>query len=67
MLAAEMSFLLATAYHLSGFDEILREDLANDKYVYGGFSAGAMAICETIRHYGHDHFITGVRTGGLWN
>ena len=50
-------FLLATAYHLSGFDEILREDLANDKYVYGGFSAGTMAICKTIRFYGHDHLV----------
>ena len=50
-------FLLATAYHLSGFDEILRDDLANDKYVYGGFSAGTMAICKTIRFYGHDHLV----------
>ena len=50
-------FLLATAYHLSGFDEILREDLANDKYVYGGFSAGTMAICKTIKFYGHDHLV----------
>ncbi len=48
-------FLLATAYRLSDFDEILREDLARDKYVYGGFSAGIMAICKTIRFYGHDH------------
>ncbi len=45
-------FLLATAYHLSGFDEILREDLANDKYVYGGFSAGTMAICRELEIYG---------------
>ena len=50
-------FLLATAYHLSGFDEILREDLAKDKYVYGGFSAGIMAICKTIRFYGHDYLV----------
>ncbi len=50
-------FLLATAYHLSGFDEILREDLANDKYVYGGFSAGTIAICKTIRFYGHNHLV----------
>ena len=50
-------FLLETAYHLSGFDEILREDLANDKYVYGGFSAGIMAICKTIKVYGHDHLV----------
>lgn len=50
-------FLLATAYHLSGFDEILREDLAKDKYAYGGFSAGTMAICKTIKFYGHDHLV----------
>lgn len=50
-------FLLATAYRLSGFDEILREDLTKDKYVYGGFSAGTMAICKTIKFYGHDHLI----------
>ena len=50
-------FLLATAYRLSGFDEILREDLARDKYVYGGFSAGIMAICKTIRFYEHDHLV----------
>lgn len=50
-------FLLATAYRLSGFDEILREDLARDKYVYGGFSAGIMAICKTVRFYGHDHLV----------
>ena len=49
--------MLATAYRLSGFDEILREDLARDKYVYGGFSAGIMAICKTIRFYGHDYLI----------
>ena len=55
--SGENVFLLATVYHLSGFDEILREDLANDKYVYGGFSAGTMAICKTIRIYGHDHLV----------
>ena len=50
-------FLLATAYHLSGFDEILREDLAKDKYAYGGFSAGTMAICGTIKFYGYGHLV----------
>lgn len=50
-------FLLATAYHLSGFDEILREDLAKDKYAYGGFSAGIMSICKTIKFYGHNHLV----------
>lgn len=47
--------MLATAYCLSGFDEILREDLAEDKYVYGGFSAGTMAICKTIKVYEYGH------------
>lgn len=50
-------FLLATAYRLSGFDKILREDLADDKYVYGGFSAGAETICKTMKFYGHDHLV----------
>ena len=50
-------FLLATAYRLSGFDEILREGLAMDEYVYGGFSAGIMVICKTIRLYGHDYLV----------
>ena len=50
-------FLLATAYRLSGFDEFLREDLARDKYVYGGFSAGIMVICKTLRLYGHDYLV----------
>jgi dipeptidase E len=48
-------FLLATAYLLSGFDGILREDLTKDKYVYGGFSAGAIVTCNTIKFYAHDH------------
>lgn len=53
-------FLLATAFRLSGFDEILREDLASDKYVYSGFSAGTMVICKTLRFYGHDHLVPDV-------
>lgn len=50
-------FLLATAYRLSGFGDILREDLAADKYVYGGFSAGAMVLCKTLRCYGYAHLV----------
>ncbi|MCR5832824.1 MAG: Type 1 glutamine amidotransferase-like domain-containing protein [Candidatus Saccharibacteria bacterium] len=54
-------FLLATAYHLSGFDEILRQDLAEDKYVYGGFSAGTMVICKELEIYGgHAYLIPDV-------
>lgn len=50
-------FLLAAAYRLSGFDEILRKDLAKDKYVYGGFSAGIMVICKTVKFYGYGHLV----------
>ncbi len=50
-------FLLATAFRLSGFDKILRKDLASDKYVYGGFSAGTMVICKTLKFYGHGHLV----------
>ena len=46
-------FLLATAYHLSGFDEVARRDLDQDKYVYGGGSAGAMVTVDTLKYYGH--------------
>ena len=54
-------FLLATAYQLSGFDEILRQDLARDKYVYGGFSAGTMVICKGLEIYGgHAYLIPDV-------
>ncbi len=47
-------FLLSTACHLSGFDEIVLEDLKQDKYVYGGGSAGAMVTADTLKYYGHD-------------
>ena len=50
-------FLLAAAYRLSGFDEILREDLAKDKYVYGGFSAGTVVICKMVKFYGYGHLV----------
>lgn len=52
-------FLLATAYRLSGFDEILRNDLSNNKYVYGGFSAGTLVICKDIRLYEYGHLVPG--------
>lgn len=50
-------FLLAAACHLSGFDEIVRNDLKQDKYVYGGNSAGAMLAADTLKYYGHDHLM----------
>lgn len=49
------AFLLSAAYHLSGFDEIVLGDLKQDKYVYGGNSAGAMVAADTLKYYGHDH------------
>ncbi|MCR5832886.1 MAG: Type 1 glutamine amidotransferase-like domain-containing protein [Candidatus Saccharibacteria bacterium] len=50
-------FLLAAACHLSGFDKIVRNDLKQDKYVYGGNSAGAMLAADTLKYYGHDHLM----------
>ena len=42
------TYLLATALHLSGMDKILRNDLAKDKYVYAGYSAGAMVASKNL-------------------
>lgn len=44
-------YSLATTMHFSGMDEILREDLGEDKYVYGGYSAGAMAASHDLLNY----------------
>lgn len=41
-------YLLATALHLSGMDEILRQGLANDSYVYAGYSAGAIVASKDL-------------------
>lgn len=40
--------LLATALHLSGMDEILRQSLKNDDYVYAGYSAGAIVASKDL-------------------
>lgn len=50
-------FLLATAYRLSGFAEILLDGLKQDKYVYGGGSAGAMVTVKSLEFYGHGELI----------
>lgn len=50
-------FLLATAYHLSGFDEIIIEALKQDKYVYGGNSAGAMVTANNLEYYSYGHIV----------
>ena len=48
-------FLLAAAFKLSGFDEKVRSDLAQDKYVYSGNSAGVMVTMKSLEYYGHGH------------
>lgn len=55
-------YLLATAFHLSGMDEILRQDLAGDKYVYAGYSAGAIVASKDLSIFA-DSF--GKRRGDL--
>ena len=44
-------YSLATALHLSGLDDIIRADLAADRYVYGGYSAGAMNASHHLLNY----------------
>jgi dipeptidase E len=43
------SFLLRYVMRKSGFDEIIKELLINDKIVYAGFSAGVVVLGETMR------------------
>ena len=50
-------FLLATAYQLSGFDDIVTRDLKQDKYVYGGNSAGAMVTTKHLKNYSYGHLV----------
>lgn len=42
------SFLLRQAIHESGFDEIVKILLQEDKIVYGGYSAGIVVLCQTL-------------------
>lgn len=44
-------YALATALHLSGMDDILRDDLNQDRYVYGGYSAGSMVASYDLLNY----------------
>lgn len=44
-------YVLATALYLSGMDGILKHDLADDKYVYAGYSAGAMNASKDLINY----------------
>ena len=50
-------FLLRTAMKLSGMDKIIIDGVKNDRFVYGGYSAGIMVTCQTLRLYGHDHLV----------
>lgn len=53
-------YSLATALNLSGMAEIIKNDLAKDKYAYAGYSAGSMNASEDLIYY-HDSY--GKRTG----
>ena len=44
-------YSLATTFKLSGMDKILLSDLAEDKYVYAGYSAGAMVTAPDLMNY----------------
>jgi len=50
------TYLLKSAYNQSGFAEILAKDLADDKYVYSGHSAGAMAVTPDYNFYARGDF-----------
>lgn len=42
---------LATALHASGLDEIIRKGVAENNFVYGGYSAGAMVATHDLTPY----------------
>jgi dipeptidase E len=42
------AFVLRRAFHLSGADEIIKELLANDAIVYGGYSAGVDMLTPSL-------------------
>ena len=50
-------FLLRTAMKLRGMDEIIKEGVVGDKFVYGGYSAGSMVTTRNLRYYGHDYLV----------
>ncbi len=43
------SFMLRHAMCKSGFDEIIKSLLQEDKIVYAGYSAGIVVLCNTLR------------------
>ncbi len=48
-------YTLATALKLSGMNNILKEDVVNNKYVYGGYSAGAMNAARNLMIYANTY------------
>jgi dipeptidase E len=45
------TFLLRKAFALSGFDSILKNELAKDNLVYSGSSAGSMIMTPDFKYY----------------
>lgn len=45
---------LATAIHASGLDEIIKQCLAKDEFVYGGYSAGSIVAGNDLSLYQFD-------------
>ncbi len=43
------TFLLRRAMRQSGFDTLVHDFLAADRFVYGGYSAGAVVACPNLR------------------
>jgi dipeptidase E len=43
------SFVLKRAFEQSGFDTILKEKVADESFVYGGYSAGVVVITPTLK------------------
>ena len=48
-------FLLNTAFHLSGMDQIIKDGVASNRFVYSGYSAGSMVTSKSLKYFGHDH------------
>ena len=48
-------YSLATALKQSGMREILKQDIKADKYVYGGYSAGAMNAASDLMCYANTY------------
>ncbi len=44
-------FCLATALHESGMDEIIRQGVAGNRFVYAGYSAGSMVASHDLSKY----------------